>query len=118
MEELDVQETQLIIVNDIKKAPRGTLFRTFRLNNCDLDRVRASVLHRTHFPRHNLFLTLAVVGLFGDADLGGFSNGFVLGDQNLSLPEMIDDLLLGVAFPRHEIPFRMIQSLIHDLDLF
>ena len=69
--------------------------------------------------QQRLFFAPAVVGLFTDTQLtGSLANGLALGDENLCLPEMTDDLFCGITFSCHDDPFLMTQFLTIGLGTF
>ncbi len=58
-----------------------------------------------HFPAA-VFHTPAVVGLFPDTEMASsLDDSLALGDQNLSLSEMTDDLFCCVTLPCQDDPF-------------
>ena len=66
-----------------------------------------------------VFFAPAVVGLFTDTQLtGSLANGLALGDENLCLPEMTDDLFCGITFSCHDDPFLITQFLTIELGTF
>ena len=56
-----------------------------------------------------VFTALTVVGLLADAEMAGsLTDGLALGDEDLRLPEVTDDMVCGITLLGYNDPFLVI----------